>query len=83
MVHVCPNTFSAQEQSSFGVDNLLCFIFSIFSVACSIAVSWAEVQRGRSGTEFGLLQLLLKEMDSETDYMYCVIIAAIEEEAKL
>lgn len=75
MVGVCPNTFSAQEQSGLRIHYLLCFIFGILSVACSIAVAGADIEGGRTSTELGILEFLLEEMNSKTDYMDGVIVA--------
>lgn len=75
MIGKCSDTFSAKKQSSFGINNLLCFILIVFPVARSIAVARAEIERGRSGAQFGLLEFLLEEMDSQADNMDGVIVA--------
>jgi hypothetical protein len=60
MIGVCSNTLSTQEQTSSGINKLLCFILSIFSIAGAIVIAGAEVETGRSGAEFGLLKILLE-----------------------
>lgn len=75
MIGIGSNALSAEEESRFWVENLLRFVFGVFSVTGAIRVSGTKVEAGRSGAEFGLLQCLLEEVNSEAYYVDCVVVA--------
>ena len=76
MVDVGSHAFSTEEESRFGIDDLLGVRFVVSAVAGALVVAWAEVEGGGAGAEFGLGEFFLEEVDSEADDVDGVIVAS-------